>query len=146
MTNKKEMPASKIDLKIGENIYSLDFPNIGQLISIERLKIKMSDNTYNQLLFGPTKQSQLAFTAVEAIATFTILIPKLKEDLQIKNILLLPLPRIKEITGVYEEIFYPWYEEWFNIINEDTTKEESEQINEEPAEDVPIEGEFEITP
>ena len=136
MINEKEMPASKIDLTILGNSYSLDFPNVGQLISIERLKIKMSDSTYNQLLFGTTRQSQLAFTAVEAIATFTVLIPKIKEDLTLKSLLDLPLPRVKELTDVYEKKFYPWYKDWFDIINEDSSvKEEdlSEEKEKKPA-------------
>jgi hypothetical protein len=133
MTSEKEIPASKIDLAILGNSYSLDFPNVGQLIDIERLKIKMSGSTYNELLFGTTRQSQLAFTAVEAIATFTVLIPKLKEDLTLKSLLELPLPRVKELTDVYEKQFYPWYKDWFNIINEESSVKE-EELSEEKEE------------
>lgn len=115
----KQLPSSEISIsiKIGvnEQDYDIKYPTIGQLIDIEKLKIKYSDGTSSQMIFGGENAIK-AFMFTEAVAIFTILVPKLKEDLNLKSLFDLTSIQAKSMLKAYEK-YHTWMQEWKEIEN-----------------------------
>ena len=118
MTKKrKELPASKItlDIKIGEteNTYEISMPNNGQLIDVEVNKITYSNGV--NLSQPKTKAAMYAFLFNEMVATFSVMIPQLKEDLNVKSLFDLDPLKTKPLMKVYMDKFLPWWQKWEDI-------------------------------
>lgn len=120
---KKNLPANQIMITVGPNAYEVKFPNNGQLIDIETRKIQMTSGTHKDLLYATTPAAQQAFLLVEAMATFSVLIPQMAKDLNAQLMELTPM-QSKDIVNEYSKTFYPWFKEWMDIINE-SVKDES---------------------
>lgn len=121
-------PSRKIEICIGHNSYEVKFPNTGQLLDIELLKIQMSNNQYDTLKFSFNPVFKRQVVTIDCVATFNTLIPKLREDLNVKSMYTLEVEQMSEILKVYEEIFLPWYEEWDSILsNPKKEKDDSEK-------------------
>lgn len=113
------LPSRSITVKIGPNEYEIPFPKNGALIDMEVMKINLSKDTHSKMIFGTSSTSERAYLLIEAIVTFSVLIPRLKEDLAVKSLLDLDPYQSKELVNVYVKQFYPWFQEWMKIINED---------------------------
>jgi hypothetical protein len=113
------LPAKSITIKIGENEYEVKFPNNGQIIDMETMKINLTKDTHRSMLFNVTASAERAYLTVEAIVTFSVLIPKLKDDLVVKSLLDLDPYQSKQLVKAYSEQFYPWFKQWMDIVNED---------------------------
>lgn len=116
-SQEKKMPSKEIQIRIGENDYTVKFPTNGQLIDIEKRKVNMTDGTHRSLLLGQASAQQ-AYILVEAIATFSVLIPQLDTDLNVKSLMDLDPMQSKSMVNEYIKKFYPWFNEWMDIINE----------------------------
>lgn len=128
---KLQLPAKQIDIIIGLNTYPVKFPNNGQLIDMERMKIQLTDGTHKTMLFGQPSAQQ-AYLLTETIATFSILIPDLLKDLQVRSLLDLDPYKSKLLTKAYSAVFYPWFQQWVDVINDN---EEEEKKDEEKKDD-----------
>jgi hypothetical protein len=117
-TKEKTMPSKSIEIKIGENTYLINFPNNGQLIDIERRKINLTDGTHKDMLMSSQLSTQQAYMLVEAITTFTVLIPDLLKDLTVKSLLELTPMQSKGIVNEYIKKYYPWFNKWMEVVNE----------------------------
>lgn len=114
-----ETPSQEISISILQNTYVVKFPTTGQLIDIESLKVNLTKDTHKSMVYTGTLSGDLAYLAVAAIATFTVLIPKLKEDLSVKTLLDLSPIQIKPIIKAYTKTYAPWFDKWSEIINSD---------------------------
>lgn len=112
------MPAKSVEVKIGDNTYTINFPTNGQLIDIERRKVNLTDGTHKEMLMGIQESTQQAYMLVEAITTFTVLIPDLLKDLNVKSLLDLNPMQSKGLLREYIKKYYPWFKDWMIIINE----------------------------
>lgn len=121
--------AKKINIKIGENTYEVTFPNTGQFIDIETNKIAFANGKYKELQSSGMVTAQLATNLVEAIAVFNILIPKFKDDLNVKSIFDLDLIHAKSITKAYIDIFIPWYIDWIKELTKEDIVENTPTSN-----------------
>lgn len=108
---EKKFPSEKLTLTFGDNTYELSFPNIGQLIDLERAK-----GTRTQ--FASTPSGYYAMALNEAMVTFNILIPKLKEDLNVGNIYNMSARDSQMFVSVYLNTFKPWFDQWMEALNE----------------------------
>jgi hypothetical protein len=99
-----------IDLKIKSNTYSIEYPNTGQQLDIELMKAKMTDGNYETLRFGVSVLFQEQANKIDMIATFSILIPELKDNLSVRSFFHLSEEESNELLTVYTEQFLPWYE------------------------------------
>lgn len=121
---KLQLPANHITVKIGINDYKIEFPNNDKLINIERYKQSLTGGTSQQMLQAGATGVQ-AYMLSEAIATFTILIPQLKDDLNVGSLLELNPLQSKNIRKAWEK-YYLWMEEWMKVLNDDSeVKEET---------------------
>jgi len=96
-------------LEIRGNVYDIDYPNTGQQIDIELLKAKISDGNYDILRFSTNPMFQAQADKIDMIATFGVLIPQLKKDINVSSLFFLEEEASNELLSVYEEQFGPWY-------------------------------------
>lgn len=123
-----------IKIKLQENEYAVNFPNVGQVIDIEVKKSMYSARQYSYLALSNLKSSNYALDLIETIAIFTTLIPKLEADLKVKTLFELDLISIKELVDQYKKVFLPWYEGWKQIIqlDEEEIEEKKDSIEDSP--------------
>jgi hypothetical protein len=118
-----QQSSRSITIPIGKNEYTVKYPNVGQQMNIEILKIQLTDGRYDTMKFSYNpafiKQAEIA----EAIATFNILIPDLKKDLNAKSMLELEQDQMLDLLTAYTEKYLPWYEEWAAILAAPKQKE-----------------------
>lgn len=114
----------KITLKIASNEYEISYPNSGQQMDIEVLKYNITSDKYDVLKFSMDARSQKKALWAEVIATFNILIPKLKEDLTVTSMLKLEEDQENLLIKVYQEQFIPWYKQWEELLNKPKAQEE----------------------
>ena len=96
-------------LLFGEN-RTIDYPNVGQLLEIESKKMMLSNGTYSELNKTNTTSSKYILDLVDAMAHFTVLIPKLSKNLQVDTVYDLGGIESKEVVKAYNEHFRPWYD------------------------------------
>lgn len=121
----KDLPQS-ITITIQGNDYIVEFPDVDKLIQIESNKILLSNNTYGALAVQNLKLSNVALAYIDAIATFSVLIPHLKEGLRLRSLTDLSLVQAQELTQAYTEQFAPWFWKWISEITD--LKEELEEV------------------
>jgi hypothetical protein len=122
---EKKLPERKKSFKISDNTYSVDFPSTGGLIEIESLKAQLARNNYSGIVDNGTIMSNYSRFLIDMIATFNVLFPQLKKDMNVKSISELHPLDSKKLLQVYLKEVLPWLQEWFDILNndEDETKE-----------------------
>ncbi len=119
---KKELPASELVVEIGSNSYTIKFPiKTGVLIDIEALKINSSNGSFKDMIYGG-ESAKFAWLLVQAISTFTYLIPDLQKHLLVPSLYDLDIVQSKSLIKAYKK-FAPWYQEWQDTINESLNEE-----------------------
>lgn len=107
-----------LKLKIKNNTYEVKFPNTGQLIDIEQKKSQIS-------IKDKTNVSGFwAHNLAMAIATFEILIPDLKKDLNVDSFWKMELEDSNELVRAYVNEFLPWFNPWIDSISSVLLKDE----------------------
>jgi len=98
-----------IKLKIFGKDYIVSFPTVGQILDIESLKSALTNGTYGDLVKMNTKTAVNALDLTDTIATFSVLIPGLKNE--IGSYTELDPFKAKELVSVYLNDFFPWFNE-----------------------------------
>lgn len=102
----------ELTIKIKTNSYIVKFPTVGQFSDIEVRKQLYSGGHYGAMVATLTTQSQLALDIIDTQAYFSILIPDLIKDLNVKSLRDIDLLDFEEFRKVYRDVFAPWMEEW----------------------------------
>lgn len=100
-----------IKITIDNQEYIIKFPNVGQILDIESMKTALSSGRYNELVKMNTKSSNWALDIIDSIATFSILIPQLREKLNVDSYTELDQFEAKKIVKPYIKTYYPFYKE-----------------------------------
>lgn len=117
-------------LNIRINEYHVKYPNTGEQIDIELLKAKIADGNYDTLRFSMNPLFQEQANKIDMIATFNILIPELKKDINVKSLFHLTEEQSDELLEVYLKQFLPWYTPIKEAIKNPKKQEEVEIENE----------------
>jgi hypothetical protein len=72
-------------VKIDKEVYDVGYPNVGQQLAIEALKELLSNNKYAQLAATGSKTALQLLDFIDAVSYFTVLIPAIKEKIDLKN-------------------------------------------------------------
>lgn len=107
-----------LKLKITGKDYIVKFPNVGQILDIESLKSALTNGTYGDLVRMGTSASNQALDIADTIATFSILIPEIKESLSVKTYTEIDPFAAKPLVVAYKKQYFPW----FNEINNELKK------------------------
>jgi hypothetical protein len=91
------------------NDYIVKFPNVGQLMDIENIKMSLTNGKYVEMAISVLKIHIFQLDMIDAISYFSILCPEMKTNLGIKNWRDLDASLAKEITSVYKKQFIPWF-------------------------------------
>lgn len=114
----------EISLKLKENSYPVKFPNQGQFLDIENLKMVLSNGMYGALQTARTTDSELALDLIDAEAYFSVLIPDLVKDLKVKTFRELDLMDSIEVRNAFVDQLLPFINGWRKAIKELTQKKE----------------------
>lgn len=117
------------------NSYNIEFPNVGQYLDIENMKMMLTNNTYSALLQSRLRTAYFAIDLVDAISVMYILIPGLRKDLNVKDYNELDTFMAKKIVKVYQEQIKPWYDELMNDLLDLDPINEINQDREQDQED-----------
>jgi hypothetical protein len=107
-----KIPSRILKIKFQDNDFEITFPNVGQIIDIETRKTLFSSGQYENL----RKNDSIALPYINALATFSILVPELNSLLRVESLFDLNLIDVKELIEIYNKEYAPWYEEWNNFI------------------------------
>lgn len=113
----------QVEVKIENKTYTIEFPNVGQVMEIESKKIALGGGVYKGLVQAGTKSATYNLDLIDAISTFTVLIPELRKDLAVENFLDIDLFLGKKIVDAYNKQYYPWYKKIQDFLyGEDSTE------------------------
>jgi len=118
----------KINVKIKENNYDINFPTNAQFIEIENKKIALANGMYSNLVTSGMINSNRALDLIDVISYFSVLIPGLNKDLRVNNLLELNPVDTIQMVKVFKKEFFPWYKEWLDILKQYDEDEEEEPI------------------
>ena len=123
----KTLPNKSVSFKLLENDYTVNFPNNGQFIEIESMKVLLTRDTYNTIAEGTSISAQYARYTVDAIAFFSTCCSKLRKDLKVDSFSELDMLSSKKIMSVYVKTILPWLIEWESVLN---AEDEEDKVNE----------------
>lgn len=107
-----------LKLEVRGNTYDVTYPNTGQQIDMELLKAKIADGNYDTLRFSNNPLFQDSADKIDMIATFSVLIPQLKKDINVDSFFKLEEEVTQELLEIYSLKFIPWYTELKKAIRE----------------------------
>lgn len=127
---EKELPKKEVSIEIGGNRYQVKFPKNRDFLKIENEKNRLSNSDYSSLVYRADNSGFLAKLIIDTISTFSVLIPNLEKDLNIKSYLDLDLIQQNLLTTTYLEQYLPWYQSWIELLsNPSKLKTENEGGN-----------------
>ena len=103
------MQTSK-QIKIGDQIFGVSYPTVGQKLQIENVKLLLTDNGYGDLARSAHITALNLLDLVDAVAYFTILIPEISSSLSVNNFLNMEPLKAKMYAKAFKREFRPWME------------------------------------
>ena len=85
------------------------FPNVGQLLDMEAMKLALTNNRYGSMSASGIKSMYLALDLVDAIVFIQVLCPKIKRMLEVTNYTDMEPMAAKELVEFYKNEIVPWY-------------------------------------
>lgn len=111
--------------------YQVKFPTVGQLQDIEAAKLAYTNGRYVDMAIGGLKTHTFALDSADTIAYFSVLIPELRKDLELKNWREIDPFKLKELMVVYKKQFLVWFkpivDDLYNFDTNDSEDGEDEE-------------------
>lgn len=92
--------------------YTINYPTVGEMLAIENEKNRISEGRYSSYNSRFDDEGIIVKTMIDAMATFTVLIPQFGTDLNVKSWKELPMNQMAEIITQFTKIYSPWYTDW----------------------------------
>lgn len=110
-----------VKIKIFDTETLVPFPNVSQTMEIEAMKHALTNGRYGEMVSsGEVKSTVINLDLVDAISTFSILIPALMKDRMAgATIKTLDLKTGMQLAYVYRNVYSPWYNEKMSEINKE---------------------------
>ena len=109
----------KLVLNIKGNSYEISCPNVSQFQTIESMKQVLSKGMYAGLMSTTTLSAYEVLDMVDMESYFSVLCPKLLNDLQCKSFGELGLMDYMEFKKIYQDDFMPWWNSILKILRPD---------------------------
>lgn len=113
-------------ISILTNEYEVKLPNTGEELDIAILMQSITRDKYDSFKLSYSPLLQREALKVETIAYFNTLIPKLKEDLNVKSLYILKHDQMDVLIDAYLTQFLPWFEEWQAFFNKPKTEDKED--------------------
>lgn len=123
---EKTAPEKELVVKILENEYTIKLPDTGQFIDIELRKVQYGKQMNDGLIAKASEESIKASFLIDMAATFDILIPELKKDINTPSLFRLTQLQSAKLLDVYLKKYYPWQKDWQTVINNSTIEKDEE--------------------
>ena len=130
MEDKKQLDFGS---KFGK--YTVSFPNVGQFMEIQNLRMALTNNNYPQMCLSITKEAILNLDLIDAISTFAVLIPDLRKQFDIKNYQDLDMRIAKVLRDVYINEYFVWYDEIYKDIYTEKDVQDDKLLKAQTTED-----------
>lgn len=101
-------------VKVFGETHTVQFPNVGQHMDIEAMKQSLTNGKYGEMVRAGVKTSDRNLDLVDAISTFSVLLPKIKDRFS-GSLLSIEIKAGLELAKSYTEQYVPWYN---NIMNQ----------------------------
>ena len=98
------------------NQYMVSFPRVGEYRSIEIMRQTLSLNTYSGMARSMMVSSEESLDMIDIEAYFSVLCPKLIEDLKCDSFSELGILDYKELKDLFKKQFIPWWNEIENLL------------------------------
>lgn len=96
-------------ITIGSRNFIIKFPNVGQLIDLESLKLALTNNRYGNMAASGIASMYDALDMVDAIAFYTIVVPEVAKYYNIENFSTTQIDNVSELIKVYLQDIKPWF-------------------------------------
>lgn len=113
-------------IKIHEEDYMVSFPNVGQMIEIEQLKLALTGGRYVEFAISNLFNHIFILDFADSIAYLSVLIPELQKDLKLKGWGSMDADEAKYLIEVYKEQFLPWFKPMLDDLYDYNKKEQAE--------------------
>lgn len=93
--------------------FIVKFPNVGQMMDIESLKVGLTGGKYGTFAASGIKSMYFVLDMVDAISFFSVMCPRLKnfiteEDVEVDYTQMNP-QSLKPLVDIYKKDVAPWY-------------------------------------
>lgn len=104
------MLQNKTALKIGVKNYEFSYPNVGQTIEIENMKMILSSNTYGDLVKSNHKTAVELLNLIDGVAYFSTLNKDFREDFNVVEFTTMDIMNQKIIMIAFVK-FWKWLQD-----------------------------------
>ncbi len=94
--------------KIGEREFVAKFPNVGQMLDMESLKMALTNGQYGIMAASKVHSMYRALDTADAIAFFQICVPDVAKWFNIESYIALSQEKLKPYVDVYNKDLKPW--------------------------------------
>ena len=103
----------EIAITYNDKKFIVKFPNVGQLMDIESLKMAFTGGKYGTFAASGIKSMYFVLDMVDAISFFSVMCPRLKnfitqEDVDVDYTQMKP-ESVKPLVDIYKKEVMPWY-------------------------------------
>lgn len=103
----------EIAITYNDKKFIVKFPNVGQLMDIESLKMALTGGKYGTFAASGIKSMYFVLDMVDAISFFSVMCPRLKnfitqEDVDADYTQMKP-ESVKPLVDIYKKDVMPWY-------------------------------------
>lgn len=115
----------QLTLKFKERSFEVSYPTVRQHLSIESKKQSLSNQNYGSLIGSMTRDSMHALNLIDALATFSVLIPKFEDMIEVpigSSYLDISQFDAVELINVYIQSYLPWKRELDKLLDESSFK------------------------
>lgn len=103
----------EIAITYNDKKFIVKFPNVGQLMDIESLKMALTGGKYGTFAASGIKSMYFVLDMVDAISFFSVMCPRLKnfitqEDVDVDYTQMKP-ENVKPLVDIYKKDVVPWY-------------------------------------
>lgn len=110
---------NSILVKIMGTSYSVGFPTVQQHMEIESLKHQFSNGQYGDMVRTGTKSATVNLDIVDAVSTFQVLVPEIKDKLTMKSLSTMDMSVGLSLANSFAKVYYPWYQEKMNQLHKE---------------------------
>lgn len=110
---------------------TVKFPNVGQLMDIESMKMALTNGQYALMIESGTQLATFQLDIADAVSYLSVLVPDLKKEYGVKNWGALEAKQGKQLVNIYKKQFLPWFKPMMDELTKVDTDESSESENPE---------------
>ena len=90
--------------------FTVQFPNVGQIIDLDAMRQALSSNRYGAMAASCVKSSYYALDLIDAISFFQVVCPEVGRYFDIQNFATIDLVLAEKLLKPWREEIKPWYE------------------------------------